>query len=263
MAPAGSGFIGPGTVSVFLVPAALLTWCGIAGEPSIVAAAEAAFVRADLAHRVTGSRALSELTQLWGGFHLLKAAIAGVVVLSLAALSSHVRCRGEAAGPRGRRRAVATAYGAVILWQLGALTLLLANVQGALAPFASATSLLPTRGGESALVGVLDSLRQSVAADPLATAGGIASELLADFALYHAVFAVMAAVAGLSLSALALRAFVGRWPLREPARSHQGGWLLRTTLHGASGSLFLLLSLANFSTWMTPVPALLASLGNR
>ncbi|WP_344139964.1 hypothetical protein [Pedococcus bigeumensis] len=249
------------TPAVFLAPAGFVSSRGYSGESELVAASESAFVRADVSGPLADSQALAELTALWREFHLVKAVIAGLLVLALVGLASTTSRRAEAA-PRGRRRRLLlSVYGGVVAWLLGALTVLLANVQGAAAPFASVASLLPTGHGTGGLEVVLSHLRGAVASGTPSPTGGLASQLLADFTLYQAVFAVMAAATGGLLSAVTLRAVWRRWRLRGSDRSPRPTWLVQTIVYGAAGGLFLLLALANVSTWPHPVPALLASLG--
>jgi len=249
------------TVAVFAVPALLISLRGFTGEAGLVAASESAFLHADLGGRVADSDALAELTAQWREFHLVKAAIAGILVVTLAGLASALRQQAAGAERDRRRRLLVAAYGGVVLWLLGALTVLLANVQGAVAPFASVASLLPAGRGHRELGGVLADLRQAVEVDTVSPVGGIASELLGDFILYHAVLAVLGAAAGVVLTTLALRAVLVRWRLRATGRSGQPTWVLQTSLYGAVGVFFLLLALANTSTWLNPVPALVATLG--
>jgi hypothetical protein len=249
------------TLAAFLLPAGLAALRGYSGEAALVAASESAFVDADLSGPVAGSEDLAELTALWRDFHLLKAAIAGLLVLTLVRLASTLRHRAEAAGGARRGWPLLSAYGGVVIWLIGALTVLLANVQGAAAPFASVASLLPSGRGTGELNGVLSQLRRAVMGDPATPVGGIASELLGDFTVYHAVFAVLAAVSGVVLTSLAARALWRRWRLRGPGQNPQPTWLVQTIAYGTTGGLFLLLSLANVSTWAHPVPALVASLG--
>ena len=249
------------TPAVFLIPAGFVSLRGYSGESDLVAASESAFVAANVSGPVADSQALAELTAMWREFHLVKAVVAGLLVLALIGLASTVR-RQVASADRGRhRRLLLSAYGGVVVWLLGAITVLLANVQGAVAPFASVASLLPTGQSTGGLARVLSHLRQAVTAGPPSPAGDLASQLLGDFTLYHAVFAVLAAVTGGLLTALALRAVWRRWRLRGPDRSPQPTWLAQSTLYGAAGGIFLLLALANVSTWVHPAPALLASLG--
>ena len=249
------------TSATFLVPAGFVALRGYAGEASLVTASESAFVRADLSGPVAGSEALAELTAVWREFHLLKAVLAGLLVLVLIGLATRVRHRAEVGGPGRRRWSGPAAYGGVVVWLLGALTVLLANVQGAIAPFTSVASLLPSGRGTGRLAGVLGDLRGAVEGDSPSSAGGVASDLLGDFTLYHAVFAVLAGVTGAALVVLAVRAVWRRWRLRSPGRDRQPTWPLQTALYGVAGGFFLLVALANASTWAHPVPALVASLG--
>lgn len=247
------------TPAVLLVPAGFAALRGYSGEAELVAAAESAFVRADVSGPVARSAALADLTAVWQEFHLVKAGVAGLLVLALVGLGSRVLRRMEAAGAGRRRWLLLTAHAGVVVWLLWALTVLLANLQGTVAPFASVASLLPGGRATGELGGVLDRLAASVEAGAPSAGGGVAGELLGDFTLYHAVFALLAAMTGVVLTAVALRSL--RWRLRGPGRARPSGWSVQTTLFGVAGGVFLLLAVANTSTWLRPVPALVASLG--
>ncbi|HMM95823.1 hypothetical protein [Phycicoccus sp.] len=248
------------TAAVFLVPAGYAALRGFRGEGSLVAATKSAFVRADLPGSVADSAALAELTTVWREFHVVKAVLAGLLVVVLVGLVASVRRRAEASGRGGRRWLLRSAYAGAVVWLLAAVTLLLANLQGAAAPFASVASFLPA-GGSGEVGGVLGELRGAVEAGSPASVGGVAGALLGDFTWYHAVFAVLAAVTGVALTVLALGAVWRRWRVRGSGPSPQPTWLLRAGLFGAAGAAFLLLAAANASTWLHPVPALVASLG--
>ncbi|QKE83357.1 hypothetical protein [Arthrobacter sp. NEB 688] len=250
------------TVATFVVPAGVVALRGFAGESSLRSAVVSAFVDADLSAPVEDSAALSALTATWREFHLVKAAMAGLLVLVLVGLVSSSRRRAEAADPGRRRWLLRATHAGAVVWLLGALTLLLANLQGAAAPFASVTSFLPAgrSGGAGGLAAVLGDLRAAVEVGPAASVGGVGGALLADFARYHAVFAVLAALVGVALIVPAARAVLGRWRLRGTGRSTPT-WLLRAGLYGGAAAALLLLAAANVSTWVRPVPALVVSLG--
>ena len=251
------------TLAAFLVPLGYLALYGFTSESALVAAAETAFVHADLSDSVGNSAKLAQLTATWRGFHLVKAVAAALLVVNLAYLASTVRLRADDCEP-GRHRGWLVAINAgVVVWLLGALTVLVANVQGAVAPLASVTSLLPPGRAAGALGGVLGRLRDAVAIEGAASAGGVASELLADFTLYHAIVAVVAAVTGCALATAAARATRGRWRRRGPVRVSQPTWLVRAAGYGIAAAFFLVLAVANTSTWIHPVPALVASLAGR
>lgn len=249
-----------GTASVFVVPLRLATSRGFPGEDALVAAASSAVVRAGASGGAGDPLALADLVAFWREFHLVKAGLALALVATLVVLAAMLGRAACAAEPGGQRSRVLAAYGGVLAWGLGALTLALANAQGAIAPLSSVASLLPSGRAPGELGAVLGELRRAVQADPRTGGGGLAGELLHDFIGYHAAVAVMASVVGVALTALALRAGAARWRRRrgDPAPP---AWLWQVVLFGGAGAFFLLVASANASTWIRPVPALLASLG--
>lgn len=249
-----------GTVSVFAVPVGLAALRGFAGEKSLVVAASSAFVRAESAGS-SGRLPLMTLVAFWREFHLVKAGLAMAVVVILAVLASTLGRAAPAAGPGPGRRRLVAAYRAVLLWALGALIATLANLQGAIAPLASVASLLPTGRLTGELAATLDNMRSAVLADPTNGGGGIARELLPDFTLYHAAFALMAGTVGVLLAAQASRATMQWWQGRHRHEPASPTWIWQVALLGTAGALFLLMAVANASTWIHPAPALVASLG--
>ncbi|MBM6399304.1 hypothetical protein [Phycicoccus sonneratiae] len=249
------------TLAVLLVPAGLVALRGFRGEAALGAAARSAVVGADPARPVADSAALAELVAAWREFHLVKALLAGLLVLLLVALASTVGRRVAAATGRRRRWTLLSAYGAVLAWLLAALTVLLANLQGAAAPLASVASFLPPGRSTGELGEAQERMTAALGGGPRGTVGGVAGDLLVDFTRYHAVFAVLAAVTGVVLTTLAARAVLRRWRRRGAAPVAEPTWPVRAAAYGAAGGLFLLLAAANVSTWVHPVPALVASLG--
>jgi hypothetical protein len=193
------------TAGVFVVPALLISSRGYSGGTALAAAAESAFLRADLNGRVADSTSLATLNAQWREFHLVKALLAGVLVVALGALAVAVR-----------QRSLALQSG-VVLWLFGALTVLFANVQGAVAPLASLASLLPTGHGHEQLAGVLGRLREDVEADAPGSAPGIAGELLHDFTVYHAVLALLSAAATVVLVTVSVPGPAGEAETVDPA----------------------------------------------
>lgn len=248
------------TLAVFVVPAGLLSARGFPGEAALVAASASAFVSADLSAPLAGSDALAELTVVWQEFHLVKAAIAAALVVALVGIASTVGDRAEGVGHGRRRWLLYVAHPVVVFWLLGAVAVLLANLQGAAVPFASVASLLPAASPASELGGVVSQLRMAVERDSSPLVGGLAGELLSEFARYHAVFAALAAVTGGVLVTLAVRGAWRRWRLGAKGLPVSPLWPVQTITYGAAGCLFLVLSLANAATWARPVPAFVASL---
>lgn len=251
-----------GTVAVFVVPIRFAAGQGFPTEQALVAASSSAFAQAGATGTGASTRALDDLVAFWEGFHLLKAVLAVLLVTVLLTLESRLRRAAAARRPTGRVAAsgAGAAYGGVVVWLVGALTVLAANLQGALAPLASVASLLPTGRPPSELGPVLGELRRQVTAAPTGSGGDLAGTLLADFTHYHVVFAAMATAVGVAMTALAVRAVATRWQLRRTHQRAQPIWLWQTTLWGGASALYLLLAVANMSTARNPAPALLAAL---
>lgn len=262
------------TVAAFLAPIQVLRAHGYAGEPALVAAASAAFVEAGTSAAGGSAKALADLVRLWADFHLVKACLAAALVVVLAVLLERIRTSMFAGDtptdlpgsthPAAHRRMRAvgwsTAYGVVWLWLLGGLTLLLTNLQGFAAPLASTASLLPADQPSPQLSATLAELRAQLAATDLPE-GSVAGALLTDFTRYHAVFVGLASVTSIVLVAVAVRALTERWRARSGGGTVPG-WLWRLGAAGGAGCFFLFVALANLSTVLVPVPALLTSLAS-
>ncbi len=249
------------TVSVFAVPIRLAAMHGFSGEQALISAASSAVIRAGATGESGDPNALTDLVGFWRQFHVVKATLALTLVVTLTLLATSLARSARNARPGWARRGALAAYGAVLLWLLGGLTILLANAQGAIAPLSSVASLLPAPRPASPLAEVLGGIRHGVES----TGGaGLAGELLSDFTLYHAAFAIMAAVAGVLLTALALRAAAARRRARRDPQDREPvdpTWLAHVVVLGGAGAVFLLLTAANVSTWIRPVPALVGALG--
>lgn len=247
------------TVGVFAVPILVVAARGLTSESALKTAAGSAFVRATPSGTRIEARQLVDLVSLWREFHLVKAALAVLLVLALARLVAVLSRQPCGQGARPPRRAERVAFGGVLAWMLVALTIALANLQGAVAPLASVSSLIPPPHPSSELGAVLGELRRAVQIDPTAPAG-LAGDLLIDFTRYHATLAILATVVGAALIVLALRAVVDGWRRRRGAAA-PGTWPWQLGLCGGAGAFFLVVAAANASTWLNPAPALVASLG--
>lgn len=166
---------------------------------------------------VTG--ALADAVRYWAAFHVVKAVLAGALLGVLVVALGRVR--------RGAGRVALLALAAL------ATVVLIANVQGAVAPLSSLLSMVSSGTAELALAG---------SGTPAFAA------LVRDFAIYHLAVVVLAGAATLVMTWLAFRA--GR----------QG----RRTAAGAAAVAVVLLgvvTLANVSTVAAPEPALVGFLG--
>ncbi|MGW3288598.1 hypothetical protein ACWDR3_28560 [Streptomyces sp. NPDC001002] len=209
---------------------------------------------------------LERVVDYWFRFHVVKAVLAAallIVFVALGILLWKTFLRSSGPGARGR---VALASGAVVVSVLALVSLaaVMANVQGAIAPFSSLTSMLPlgTPGGQ--LAGAIDQIRQGLANYP--STGGqnaVALQVMVDdFGLYHAVLAVMASVVAVVLIGLSVLAW---WRFAAPDASGGTGFDGRTRrtmrwfglLSALLAFAVIVVAVANTGTAADPAPALL------
>lgn len=249
------------TVVTALVPAWVgARWPGSGGVrlDSLVDSVRAGF----LTSLTPGSGPAVSLVQaaaFWQGFHLAKA-VAGAALLGVLVMAG-VRLGRRPASAIEPRRGFRVAAG--LLVAAGAavsLLVVVANVQGAVAPLASVLTFLPVGGADpdvaAAGARLAGDLRTG-ASDPVATA------LLDDFRLYHLVLVGCAALVGVGLTVgLAAVVRARRIRRRASATTRPRTGALTATAVGLAGGLafFLLVGAANLSTALDPAPALAAFL---
>ena len=154
--------------------------------------------------------ALREFLDGWRDYHLLKAALAAAAAVALWRVARAAGRRSVGRRAVGRRAVGRLAVGRLAVWRravvggraygpvgvsvtaagLAVLAVLavLANLQGALAPLASAVSLLPPADGDMQYAAALARLSAGVSGGP-AHATGPAGAVLTDFAFFHLVLA--------------------------------------------------------------------------
>lgn len=187
--------------------------------------------------------------RLWAVFHGVKALITAALLVTLIVLAGRVGDAFARAGSR-RRAGLAAAGAGLSSLALLALLVLMANVQGTVAPLSSALSLLPVATPSIAVQQVREQLATGVAAPPLDT-------LVGDFRLYHVALAIVASVAIVGVLA-------GAGASWRRARASSTDRRLRPVLAAAGVALpvvALLLAvvlLANVRTAADPAPALVA-----
>ncbi|MFC8826651.1 hypothetical protein ACFT9I_15060 [Streptomyces sp. NPDC057137] len=149
---------------------------------------------------------LARLVDYWFHYHVAKAVIAALLLIVLVALGSglwkvFLRAGGLGAGSRA---ALASAGVLVTTLALFSLAALMANIQGAVAPFSSLLPMLPLDAPEGELAAALDQIKQGLAENPNPNVSPNANdrttpalqEMISDFSRYHAVIAVAAAIVG-------------------------------------------------------------------
>lgn len=218
-----------------------LTWAGphdFAG--SVGRAFVADWASAVPAPGVQASSALTDPTRFWRWFHIVKAVLAVAALVSAGLLVDRAWRARRAASTGARRFAWAAVSAAGALVSALSLVLVLANVQGAVAPLSSVLSFLPMSDRSPTLVNAVTSLDASVGSGhPTSTA----SAIVRDFAAYHAVVAVLLAL----VTALAAVAAV------RVARARRWGSVVVLT---AAVTIFAVLTAANTGTALAPAPAL-------
>jgi hypothetical protein len=206
----------------------------------------------------SGDRRLSpdmqQLVDYWFRFHVAKAAIATLLLLVLTALGILLwQAYARAGGPgTARRAALASAGTCVAALALLSLLVVMANVQGAAAPFTSLLSMLPVgTPGHGALADTLDQVRQSLtdASHPGGTSTPPAlATMISDNSRYHATLAVIAGV----VAALLVGVSVSLW--RRFARTARWQrWTRRVlgsfgALSAVSSPVLAVLAVANTAT---------------
>jgi hypothetical protein len=248
------------TAAVVLVPfplAAALSGGGYRGPEALREAVTTGFVR----FWSSGSGALgpdlAAAADFWARFHVVKAVLAAALLGVLLVLVPRLWRAGADAG-RPRRwglRAAATGTASLLVLSL---LVLVANVQGALAPLSSVLGVMPLGAPTGDLAATVDRARDAVAT---ASPSPVAATLLDDFTRYHAVMAVLGAVVTVAL--LAATAVL----LRRRSRTARTERPRRRVLVAAAVGMLLLAAFfavttaANLGTARHPSAALVGFLG--
>ena len=179
---------------------------------------------------------LASAVDYWFRFHIAKAVIAALLLAVTVPLGIRLwtsYSHKDAVGV-GRRSAIMVFGVSVTTVALFSGAILMANIQGALAPFSSLLSMLPLTGGDGDLGATLSDVRAQLAAG---RSSPVIDMMNSDFGWYHTVMAVVATVVAvifLCSSALLTRRFA-----RTDSADRRGRRVL-----GSFGILSALLMLA-------------------
>jgi heme/copper-type cytochrome/quinol oxidase subunit 2 len=181
-----------------------------------------------------------------------------IVLVALTVVLWRARLRSNGLGTGGRAVIVSAGTAAPLL-ALSALAVVMANVQGAMAPFASLLPMLMDGTPDDGLTDTLAQARQQLA-DSHRTSGYTPAALdamVSDFAWYHAVLAVLAVVVAVGLAGLSwvLWRSVARTDSADRPTRRVLGWF--GVLSALSSLIVLVVFVANAGTAMDPAPALL------
>jgi hypothetical protein len=235
---------------------------GFVDERHLTDALREAFVGYWLSGERDFSPGLARVVEYWFRYHVAKAVIAAILLIVLVALGvllwkAFLRAGGPGAGPRA---ALASAGMVVTMFVLFSLAMVMANIQGAVAPFASTLPMLAGGPTDGALADTLAQVRQRLAESVSSgdQAPPALEVMIGDFSRYHVAMAMIATIVAVALIGMS----VALWT--RFARSGSSNRRTRRVL-GSFGVLSGLLSLlvivvavANTTTAGDPAPALLA-----
>ncbi|MFC0003839.1 hypothetical protein [Micromonospora siamensis] len=228
----------------------------------LVGALRAAFVD----YWRSGDRAfppnLQRVVDYWFRYHLVKAMIAAALLVVLVTLGVLVWKAFLRAGdrPMRARAALASAGVLVTVFATTATAAVMANVQGALAPFASLLPMLTDGPADGELADTLAQVRRQLA-DPSSSEvrnRPAVEAMISHFAHYHSVMAVVAATVAVVLAGVGVVLWSRRAAVDPSARRTRR---VLGSYGVASGLLCLAVIavvVANATTAADPVPALRA-----
>ncbi|MET7423021.1 hypothetical protein [Dactylosporangium sp. NPDC005555] len=202
----------------FVAAPATLAGGDHAGEGALRSAARGAFVGYWRAGDADLTPAMQRVADYWLRYHVAKAVIAALLLTALTALGLRIWRRYVEAD---RHRIALAAGGALATaFALGTLAALMANLQGAAAPFASLMPMLVDSPPDAQLAGPLDEVRQQLSGvvHEHRAASPVLQRMIDDYALYHWVIAVIATVVVAVLVAAGVLLWRRRTSATGPAR---------------------------------------------
>lgn len=206
---------------------------------------------------------LSHAVQFWAVYHSTKALAAGFLVVVFGILTVGLGRAFTSPTVRrfGQRVALASSGLIAAAGVFVSLLLTMANIQGAMAPFASLLPMLLESGGREYDAATLAGVRRALSEYKGSDVGRPAplQVIIDDFAWYHVVMAAMAGCVALALAATAL--VVWRSARRAgPREALRRGSIVLFGAAIATISLgMVVITVANAGTAVDPVPALLAA----
>lgn len=233
---------------------------GFSGQSALSAALRPAFVE----YWRSGDKALTprlaHIVDYWFRYHVVKAVIGALLLTVLLLLAARLRTWFVRPGDltAGKRAAVASGGVLVLASALFALLVVMANIQGAVAPLSSTLSILPLGNPGGELGTAVDQVRQNLSGYSKAGSHPLAVTVMVDdFGRYHAVLAYIAAAVIVGLVVLSLASWK---QYRRDAASDRRARRLSATFGALTALLsaaILVVMIANIGTAEDPAPALL------
>ena len=194
---------------------------------------------------------LQGVVDYWFRFHVVKAVITTVLLIVLTVLGFLL----WRAFLRAGGLAFASAGVVVTMLALVSLVTVMANVQGAAAPFSSLLPMLPG-GATGGLADTLDQVRQRLNDAPDGHTPPALDVMIGDFSRYHAAMAVTAAIVAVALIAMSVvfwRRFATTGSAERRTRRVLGSFGVLSALLAAA---VIVVAVANAGTAADPAPAL-------
>jgi len=235
---------------------------GYAGQPALIRALHTAFTR----YWSSGDRAfppdLERLVDYWTRYHVAKAVIAALLLTVLVILGRRLWAAllGAARLTPGRGAVLASSLALVAVLSVGSVMLVVANIQGAVAPFASLISMLPSGPHDEQLIHTLGQVKQGLAAYP-GTGGRTAPALeamISGFVLYHVAVVALAAVVAVTLAVMGAVSWKRRARTRSSERRTRHALAIAAVSSALLALVMIVIAAANLGNAMNPAPALLA-----
>ncbi len=254
--------------AAFVVAPPRLAASGPAGDLADRGQLGAAFRTAVVEYWRSGDRnyppALQRVVDYWFRFHLVKGGIAALLLIVLGVLTvllwrTFLRADGLS---KGSRAALVSAGTAAPMLALLTLAVVMANIQGALAPFSSLMPMLTEGTPDANLADTLTQAKQQLAGSHR-TSGYTPPALdamVSDFARYHAALAVICAIVVVALLALSVMCWRNFARMRSADRRARRVWGWFGAFSALSSLIVAVVLIANTGTTTDPAPALLAFL---
>jgi hypothetical protein len=235
----------------------------LADQRNLVGHVSDAFVEYWKSGRRAFTPDLAELVDYWFRFHLVKAVIAAALLIVLVALGLLVWKAFLRTGKAGTSFAVAAAGVLVTVLALLSLVIVIANVQGAVAPFTSLLTLLPIGAAHGELAATLDQVGQRLA--DLSSAGQhtppALERMIGDNARYHVAVAVPATVLAAAFIAGIVLLWKGFARVRRSDRRTRGVLASYAVVSALSSLFMIVLAVANATNAADPAGALVGFFG--
>ncbi|WP_370351709.1 hypothetical protein [Catenulispora sp. EB89] len=241
----------------------------LANRDALDNAAKSAFVGYWNAGSRTFTPDMARVVDYWRQYHVVKAVAAALLLLVAIMLTVRLwrALLGAGAQKTATRIGLASAWLLASLLTVGSTLVLMANIQGSIAPLSSAITLLPFHTSDAGLSTAFAQIRTDLTGYSHASSSTgahhspIVVRLVDDCGAYHAVIAVLTAIVLLVIIAMSVTVWkrfraIGKTSSPDDRRTRRLLAALGTLL-AVTALATLLVCVANTGTTADPAPALL------